>query len=157
MTLGKRLGIRRLAARASRRAALAVTACLVVALAAACTVKESDTYIVQLGDRTLYAHIFQKPTQQILQIHYQMCHGDVNCTADFLRKNVTFSGRGAAEWHQALREDRDTLKSSIERIRAGKAKCLVLKKDIYPPNFGNTSFDASDKPEWCKVGRAFTQ
>jgi hypothetical protein len=155
MTLRKTFRIRRLAARAGRRVWLAVTACVLVALATACTVKESETYIVQLGDRAVYGHIFQKPTQQILQIHYQQCRGDVNCTADFLRKNVTFSGRGAAEWQQALREDRGTLKSSIEKIRAGQGKCLVLKKDIYPPNFGNTNFEVSSKPEWCKVGRAF--
>jgi hypothetical protein len=155
MTLRKMLGIRRLAARAGRRALLAVTACVLVALAGACTVKESETFIVQVGNGAIYAHIFQKPTQQILQIHYQQCHGDVNCTADFLRKNVTFSGRGAAEWNQALREDRGTLKSSIEKIRAGQGKCLVLKKDIVPPNFGNTNFEVSSNPEWCKVGRAF--
>lgn len=155
MTLGKTFGIRRPAPRAGRRAWLTLTAFLAVALAAACTVKESENYVVQLGDSAIYGHIFQKPTQQILQVHYQNCRGDVNCTANFLLNNVKLSGRGAAEWHQALREDRGTLKSSIERIRAGQGKCLVIKKDVVPPNFGNTNFEVSSKPEWCRVGRAF--
>jgi hypothetical protein len=155
MKLGKTFGIRRLAFRAGGRAWLTATAFLAVSLAAACTVKESEQYVVQLGDRAVYGHIFQKPTQQILQVHYQHCRGDVNCTANFLRNNVKLSGRGAAEWNQALRDDRGTLKSSIERIRAGQGKCLVIKKDIVPPNFGNTNFEVSSRPEWCKVGQAF--
>jgi hypothetical protein len=128
---------------------------MLVALAVACTVHESRQYIVQVGNCSIYGRIYQKPTRQILSINDNFCRGDVNCTADLLGKYGNFSGRGAAEWHQALRQDRGTLKSSLDRIRAGSAKCLVLKKDICPPNFGNTNFEVSSNPSWCKIGQPF--
>lgn len=137
------------------RMGLAVIVSLLVALNAACTIWEAKQYIVQIGNCAIYGHIFQKPTQQILLLHDAVCHGNVNCTADWLRKNVNWSGWGAAEWHQALREDRGTLKSSLDRIRAGKEKCLVLKKDMCPPNQFNTNFQTSEDPKWCKVGEPF--
>jgi hypothetical protein len=124
-------------------------------LAAACTLKETKQYVVQVGSCAIYAHIYQKPTQQILFLHDAVCKKDVNCTADLLNTFASWSGWGAAEWHQALREDRGTLKSSIDKIRAGQAKCLVLKKDICPPNFGNTNFQVSSNASWCKVGQPF--
>jgi hypothetical protein len=135
------------------RAGFTVIAGLLAVLAVSChVIKRTDTYSIERGNCAIYGHIFQKPTQQILQLHDVVCRRNVNCTADWLSKNVNWSGWGAAEWQGALRDDRGTLKSSLDRIRAGKEKCLVLKKDVCGWNAGNTNFQTSEDPRWCKVG-----
>ena len=136
--------LRRLILRAGSSLIIGVS----VLMAIGCTAREKKHYEIQYGLGT-YGHIYQKPTQQILQIHDGACRRDVNCTADLLRRHGKVIGGGAKEWKEALDKDRTSLKKSLDEIRAGNAKCLYLHQSLS----GNLSFWVSSKPAWCKVGQ----
>ena len=115
----------------------------------ACTLRESRHYVVQSG-WGVYMHIFQRPTDQIVEgLYVGHCKRSVGCTSDFLRTTVRIEGWGAAEWYGALGQHGD-FRESLEQLR-GNNHCLMLHKDFS----ADLNWSESSDSRWCKVGVDF--
>lgn len=114
-------------------------------LLSSCTLSQGSMYSVQSGFG-IYMHIFQKPSEAIVLLHFHACGASIVCTSNWLRQNVEVRGWGAAEWRGGLKEYED-FRGAIHQVK-DHGKCIALHKN----GFGTLNWTRSSSSSWCKVG-----
>jgi hypothetical protein len=119
--------------RLRRHALLAVLGLLL----ASCTLYAQQHFRVTTGTK-LYAHIFARPSWNISgHLYRDVCGQNIVCTADFLDEHFRFSGWGAAEFYDGIRDYADFWPAVDAVSRMGYQSlndtgngCLVLTKSL---------------------------
>ena len=154
------------AKRALKLAVMMLTAAVTVT---GCTLRENRHYRVTSGGNGIYATIFEKPTNQIIQLR-RLCalkHGEPAtrdiptwCVADVLWSTTRFDGWGAAEWNDGLswhvipdmRDNLNNIEPTVGDLNDTDNRCLGLHKGW---NGDLNWFDRAPNDSNCLEGAVF--